>query len=94
MKKGRGKLRPFVISQQVEYWEKEEEPMEPKGKWLDEYCNSCGRQINTWDKRISKVLAYKYPCCEDCIVKEYDMEPEDLRRRMENVFGMRPCLGL
>ncbi len=68
--------------------------METKGKWLDEYCNSCGRQINTWDKRISKVLAYKYPCCEDCIAKEYDMEPEALRRRMENVFGMRPCLGL
>ena len=45
--------------------------MELKGKWLDEYCNSCGRQINTWDKRISKVLAYKYPCCEDCIAKEY-----------------------
>ena len=53
--------------------------MELKGKWLDEYCNSCGRQISTW---------------EDCIAKEYDMEPEALRRRMENVFGMRPCLGL
>ncbi len=94
MKKGRRKLRPFVIRQYENHSEKKEEPMELKGKWLDEYCNSCGRQISTWDKRISKVLAYKYPCCEDCIAKEYDMEPEDLRRRMENVFGMRPCLGL
>ena len=25
--------------------------METKGKWLDEYCNSCGRQINTWEKK-------------------------------------------
>lgn len=73
---------------------KKEEPMKTKGKWLDESCNSCGRQINTWDKRISKVLAYKYPCCEECIAKEYDVEPEALRSRMENIFGMRPCLGL
>ncbi len=31
-------------------------------KWLDEACNNCGQQINSWDKRISKVLAYRYPC--------------------------------
>lgn len=65
-----------------------------KGRWLQEYCNNCGRQINTWDKRISKVLAYQYPCCESCIAREYDMEEEALRRRMEDVLGMRPCLGI
>lgn len=63
-------------------------------KWLDENCNSCGKQINSWDKRISKALAYKYPCCEKCIAKEYDMEVDALRDKMENFFGIRPCIGL
>ena len=39
----------------------------PKIKWLDEYCNSCSEQLNTWDKRLSNTLAYKYPVCEKCI---------------------------
>lgn len=48
-------------------------------KWLDEACNNCGQQINSWDKRISKVLAYRYPCCEACIAREYDMDIDVLR---------------
>ncbi len=24
-----------------------------KLKWLDEYCNKCGNQINSWDARLS-----------------------------------------
>ena len=44
-------------------------------KWLDKECNSCGARLNSWDARISKTLAYKYPCCEKCIAKEYDKTP-------------------
>lgn len=65
-----------------------------KVKWLDKDCNICGSQLNSWDARLSKVLAYKIPVCENCIAKEYDEEPEALRNRMENYFGMRPCMGL
>ena len=65
-----------------------------KVKWLDKYCNICGEQLNSWDARLSKTLAYKIPVCEKCIAKEYDMEVESLRDRMENYFGMRPCQGI
>lgn len=65
-----------------------------KIKWLNENCNSCGKQINSWDKRISKALVYRYPCCEACIAKEYDMDIDALRNRMEHYFGIRPCLGI
>lgn len=65
-----------------------------KVKWLEETCNNCGCQINSWDKRISKTLAYCYPNCEKCIAEEYDMDVEDLRDRMERFFGMRPCMGI
>lgn len=68
--------------------------MEKKGKNIDEYCNSCGEQLNTWDARISKALAYKYPVCEKCIAKEYDREVDELRSYFERVFGMRPCMGI
>ena len=63
-------------------------------KWLDEACNNCGQQINSWDKRISKVLAYRSPRCEACIAREYDMDIDVLRERMEHYLGIRPCLGL
>lgn len=65
-----------------------------RAKLLDKYCNSCESQLNSWDARLSSVLAYKTPVCEACIAKEYDMEREALRNRMENYFGMRPCIGL
>ena len=58
-----------------------------EGRWLDEYCNSCGEKINTWDKRISKTLAYKYPLCEKCIAKEYDMEVKRVRVVANKVRG-------
>ncbi len=50
-------------------------------KWLDKECNSCGARLNSWDARISKTLAYKYPCCEKCIAKEYDKTPGELRSK-------------
>ena len=65
-----------------------------KVKWLDKDCNKCGRQLNSWDARLSKTLAYKYPCCESCIAEEYGMSAEALKKRMEDYFGMRPCQGL
>lgn len=63
-------------------------------KWLDENCYNCGVQLNSWDKRCSKALAYCQPMCEACIALEYDMEVEALRSRMEDFFGMRPCIGI
>ena len=65
-----------------------------KVKWLDRYCHICGNQLNSWDARLSKTLAYKNAVCESCIAKEYDMEVDDLRNRMEDFFGMRPCQGI
>ena len=66
----------------------------PKVKWLDEYCNVCGEQLNSWDKRCSNALAYKKAVCEKCIAKEYDLEVDNLRHRLEHFFGMRPCFGI
>lgn len=65
-----------------------------KVRWLDKYCNVCGKQLNSWDARVSKALAYKNPVCESCIAKEYDMDVEEVRYKMENFFDMRPCQGI
>ena len=65
-----------------------------KIKWLDEYCNICGRQLNSWDKRCSNALKYKNALCENCIGKEYDMSIEELRGTMEHFFGLRPFMGI
>lgn len=62
--------------------------------WLDENCSQCGSRLNSFDKRLSKALAYKYACCERCIADEYGMETGSLRRHMERVFGIRPCIGI
>ena len=63
-------------------------------RWLNEECNSCGRQLNSWDSRLSKTLLYEFPVCEHCIAKEYDMDIAALRSYFENVFGLIPCTGL
>jgi hypothetical protein len=68
--------------------------MADKVRWLDQDCNVCGEQLNSWDAKCSKVLAYKNPVCETCIAKEYDMDTEALRSRLEDFFGMRPCQGV
>lgn len=65
-----------------------------KVRWLDINCNICHERLNSWDSRLSKTLAYKIPVCEKCIAKEYDMDVDALRDRMEDFFGMRPCQGL
>jgi len=65
-----------------------------KVRMLDIDCNICGTQLNSWDARLSKTLAYKSPICEHCIAKEYDMDIDALRNKMENFFGIRPCVGI
>lgn len=74
--------------------QKRKKSMYERVKWLDKYCNICGEQLNSWDARLSKTLAYKIPVCEKCIAKEYDMDVNALRDRMEDFFGMRPCQGI
>lgn len=63
-------------------------------KWLDEECNICGCRLNSWDARLSKALAYQNKVCEKCIAKEYDMDVEALRNKMEDFFEIRPCQGI
>lgn len=65
-----------------------------KVRWTDKECNICRERLNSWDVRISKTLCYGRPACERCIAKEYDMDVDALRTRMEHYFGMRPCLGV
>lgn len=62
--------------------------------WTDETCNSCEKRLNSWDIRLSKALGYKYPICEECIAKEYDVTIDELRSIAEHHFGMTPCLGI
>lgn len=68
--------------------------MEQRVRWLDEECCNCGKQINSWDKRVSQALKYKNMYCESCIAEIYDMDEAELRRRMEHYFDIRPCLGV
>jgi len=65
-----------------------------KGKRINKNCNSCEAQLNTWDMRLSKTLAYKYPVCEKCIGREYDLEISELRNKMEHYYDIRPCIGI
>ena len=65
-----------------------------KVQWLDAWCHVCGRQLNSWDRRVSKALCYRNITCEACIAKEYDKDVGELRETLEDFFGMRPCQGL
>lgn len=65
-----------------------------KARWLEEYCHVCGRQLNSWDARVSNALGYRHKLCEACIADEYKIELDELRSTLEHHFGMRPCLGL
>lgn len=65
-----------------------------KVKLLDINCRLCKKQLNTWDAKVSKILAYKTPLCEKCIAKEYDITTDELRDKIENFFGERPCMGI
>ena len=43
------------------------------------HCNTCDKQLTSWDLRCSKALAHRFPICERCIAKEYEMETDELR---------------
>lgn len=62
--------------------------------WYDEFCEYCGAQINSWDKRISKTLQFTFPICEKCMAEEYGMTVEYLRDVMQRRYGAHPCEGL
>lgn len=68
--------------------------MAEKIQWTDKKCNVCDKQLNSWDIKISKALMYKYEVCEKCVAKEYDMDVASLRSYFEEVFDMRPCVGI
>ena len=63
-------------------------------KHTGEYCNNCTNELTSWDLRCSKALGYKYPICEKCIAKEYEVDTDELRDTLEDYFGIRPCQGL
>ncbi|KLU61860.1 hypothetical protein CEB3_c17780 [Peptococcaceae bacterium CEB3] len=58
-----------------------------------QYC-SCGQELTSWDIRCSKALGYKNPVCEKCLAQEYEVSIDEVRGRLEDFFGMRPCQGL
>lgn len=58
-----------------------------------EICHKCGRQMDSWDKRLTKTFKV-YNTCERCFCRIYDMDQEAFRAQMENFFGMRPCQGI
>lgn len=62
-------------------------------KHTGQYCR-CGHELTSWDLRCSKALAYKSPHCEGCISKEYDVTVDELRGKLEDYFGERPCQGI
>ena len=68
--------------------------MAEKVRWLDENCISCGERLNSWDAKLSKALQYHNKKCENCISKEYGVTQSELRRTMQELFGLLPCQGI
>lgn len=65
-----------------------------KSRLINEYCDMCGKQLNTWDKKCYSAFKMK-PLCESCISKEYfDISVEEFRNVMQEYFGLRPCKGI
>ena len=67
--------------------------MENKIKLLNEYCNKCGSQMNSWDKRLTNTFKIENTC-ENCFCKIYDMDKDSFRNAMEDFWGIRPCQGI
>ena len=66
-----------------------------KLRWCPEIsCPVCDSDVNSWDKRCSRALAYKSIVCEECIAKECGLDVEELRDTMKNHFGLIPCPGI
>lgn len=65
-----------------------------KVRWLDEYCEKCDRQLNSWDRKCYSAFHMK-ALCEKCISADcFDIEVDEFRSVMEGYFGLRPCKGI
>lgn len=62
-------------------------------RMTDRCCHKCGKQMNTWDVRLTKTFKV-FDTCEDCFCDIYDMDKDAFRERMEDYLGMRPCKGI
>lgn len=63
--------------------------------WIaDAQCPVCSGEVNSWDKRCSRALGYRQIVCEKCISCEYDVTVPQLRRTMQEHFGLLPCPGI
>lgn len=63
--------------------------------WLaDVECHACAGEVNSWDKRCCRALGYRHIVCERCISSEYDVTVPELRRTMQEHFGLLPCPGI
>ena len=38
-----------------------------KARLIGKYCEYCGQELNTWDDRVRKALAFDFDICENCI---------------------------
>ena len=63
-------------------------------KWLHLPCHVCGEELNTWDMRISHALGYEHITCEKCVAKEYGLSVTEVRKTLEEHFGLQPCQGI
>jgi hypothetical protein len=63
-----------------------------KLEYLGEYCPICGAELTTWDAKCSHKLQYIKMLCERCISDEYDITIESFRAKMEDAFGIKPCV--
>lgn len=63
-------------------------------KWLHLPCHVCGEELNTWDMRISHALGYEHITCERCVAKEYGLSVPEVRKTLEEHFGLQPCQGI
>lgn len=68
--------------------------MPDKVRMIDESCDMCGNQLNSWDKKCYEAFKLKN-LCENCISSEcFDISVDEFRNVMEDYFGLRPCKGI
>lgn len=68
--------------------------MSERIRFINENCELCGKQLNSWDKKSYTAFKLK-PMCEDCISSKcFDISLDEFRNVMEDYFGLRPCRGI
>lgn len=60
---------------------------------MREKCILCGKEMNSWDVRLSKTLKCGNRC-EECLCGIYGFKQEAFRAKMEAYFDIRPCRGI